>query len=1201
MDNEKHSSVYLRKMAVLAALLLVPLPGLSTAGTIDDFEGGAPEAVAELNAPGCSDIINITLPAECHILKATMDVSAMLPDRNNPDSPEAVQVFLEDTLLWEFNGTDYGAFGVQDRFINGTAEWKNWFDLGGGENSTCIRLPKKATVKNATLEINCSGRELIDNYVNLSGDSIVSEAGDVNGDGCDDVIMGVPYDRTGTPNIGRAYLFFGGPAMNGTHDVELSGEAVSDYFGFSVSAAGDVNGDGYDDVIAGAPGNDAGGTDAGRAYLFFGGPGMDTTADVVLSGSASGDNFGWSVSGAGDQNGDGYDDVVVGAPYNDSGGADSGRAYLFFGASGMDGTADVVLTGAGKYDYFGDAVSGAGDVNGDGYDDVVIGAYGNNSGGSYAGRAYVYLGGAALDGTADVVLTGEAKGDSFGDAVSDAGDVNADGYDDVIVGAYRNDENGIEAGRAYIFLGGASMDMAADVIFDGEADWDRLGEAVSGAGDVNNDGYGDVVLGARGNDAGGTDAGRAYLIYGGPDLDSDPELVITGPEKGSYLGSSVSAAGDLDGDGYDDFAVGVETARSVSIFKSMAGIKNAAASVGQTEVWANPRYSNGTNVTSDFGPVLDRLVKSSNLSGEGGFEIGYVDLPVQVMAQSRGNMSLGGLRIGYSFEARLTNLGDRMNEYIGARRTDKAAECNISIPIRVVSRTPGRLGLDDLSIIADLPPEPIGPIPDVRMAEDSFESELLDLSEYFKDDYDPPDQLRFTIASASNASHVRVGVFDKHLLSADALYGPANDNWTGELEIVVEAADRWNSRRLSDPFRIVVTNINDAPMITSRPPFYCAGGQQYLYQVVATDIDSDTLTYALASGPKNMTINASSGLIRWVPQRWGMYEVAATASDGALTATQKFTITVANRPPKVTRTAVPAARVNEHFSYRIQAVDDDNDTLSFSFINRNFGPDLDPATGIVNWTPEEPGDFPFAIGIFDGHNETRYDFTISVAPAAVINRAPWFWSAPVTTATVDTPYIYEPSAIDPDGDNLTFLLEYRVYGMTIDPAAGRTTWTPYAAGNFTVALKASDGRGGVARQEFKIRVQEAVRPQLVLKAPRPDHTLKGNATFKGTVTRGTREVSKVQLRIDGNKWTDAAGRYTWHYELDTRALDNGRHSFEFRAYDGKEYSDTVKAELRVDNPAPSSKGFLPMMDGLTALALAISMTVILALKGKRRR
>ena len=174
-------------------------------------------------------------------------------------------------------------------------------------------------------------------------------------------------------------------------------------------------------------------------------------ADLTLTGAAANDSFGAAVSGAGDVNGDGHADVIVGAIYNDAGGFDAGRAYVYYGGSGADAVADLTLTGAATGDYFGLRLSKAGDVNGDGYGDVIVGAYSNDAGGANAGRAYVYYGGPGADAVADLTLTGAAANDQFGVSVSGAGDVDGNGFADVIVGASLNDAGIADGGRAYVY------------------------------------------------------------------------------------------------------------------------------------------------------------------------------------------------------------------------------------------------------------------------------------------------------------------------------------------------------------------------------------------------------------------------------------------------------------------------------------------------------------------------------------------------------------------------------------------------------------------------------------------------------------------------------------------------------------------------------------------------------------------------------
>ena len=389
------------------------------------------------------------------------------------------------------------------------------------------------SVMNNTADVVITG-EATANHFGYS----VSTAGDVNGDGYSDVVTGADGYSTST---GRVYIFFGGAGMNNVADVIITGETTNNLFGWSVSTAGDVNGDGYSDVIAGAYGYSS---DIGRAYIFFGGSAMNSIADVILTGEATGSDFGLSVSEAGDANGDGYSDVIVGA----SGyGSNAGRVYLYDYFMKNEIRPDLSMTGEGTSNSFGLSVSSAGDVNGDGYSDVIVGAYGYSSG---TGRAYIYFGGPSIDNTADITMTGEATINDFGYSVSSAGDVNGDGYSDVIVGAYGYSSN---TGRAYIYFGGSSMNNIADVTLTGGATNIFFGRSVSSAGDVNGDGYSDVIAGAAGYSS---NTGRAYVYYGGASMNNTADLTMTGETTSNYFGTSVSSAGDVNGDGFSDVIVG---------------------------------------------------------------------------------------------------------------------------------------------------------------------------------------------------------------------------------------------------------------------------------------------------------------------------------------------------------------------------------------------------------------------------------------------------------------------------------------------------------------------------------------------------------------------------------------------------------------------------------------------------------------------
>ena len=316
------------------------------------------------------------------------------------------------------------------------------------------------------------------------------------------------------------------------------GDNSGDALGVSVAGAGDVNNDGYDDLIIGAPYDDNSGTHSGSARVISG---ANYSTLYTFYGTSADDEFGTSVSGAGDVNNDGYDDVIVGAPYNDTFASNAGMVRIY---SGLNGSILYTYYGSASGDYFGFAVAKAGDINKDSYDDFLIGAYGTDVNGDNSGSAYIYSG---VNGSNLSVSRGGAAGDFYGGAVAYAGDVNSDTYPDVIIGADSDDTSiGTDAGTAVVISG---FDNTVIHSLNGESAEDQFGWSVDGAGDVNNDGYDDVIIGAWADDNNGNNSGSARVVSG---LTGNTLYTLNGDTEFDSFGSSVAGIGDINDDGIVD-------------------------------------------------------------------------------------------------------------------------------------------------------------------------------------------------------------------------------------------------------------------------------------------------------------------------------------------------------------------------------------------------------------------------------------------------------------------------------------------------------------------------------------------------------------------------------------------------------------------------------------------------------------------------
>jgi hypothetical protein len=393
----------------------------------------------------------------------------------------------------------------------------------------------------------------------------VATAGDVNGDGFSDVIVGAYLYDNGEADEGRAFVFHGSAAgLSTTPAWTAESNQAGALFGTSVSTAGDVNGDGFSDVIVGANLYDNIQGNEGWAFAYYGSEsGLATTAAWTAESNQSDAYFGFSVATAGDVNGDGFSDVIVGAQLYDNVESNEGGAFAYYGSAA--GLATIFAWSAESnqaFTHLGTSVATAGDVNGDGFSDVICGApfYGNDQG---EGGAFVYHGSAGGLVTAPA-WTAEANQTfaEFGTSVATAGDVNGDGFSDVVVGAIKYDNGETDEGRAFAYNGSAAgLDATPDWTTESNQVGAYFGGAVATAGDVNGDGFSDVIVGAQRYDNLQTNEGVAFAYYGsavglGAGADWTDESNLTD----GRFGCSVANAGDVNGDGFSDVIVGAHQA-----------------------------------------------------------------------------------------------------------------------------------------------------------------------------------------------------------------------------------------------------------------------------------------------------------------------------------------------------------------------------------------------------------------------------------------------------------------------------------------------------------------------------------------------------------------------------------------------------------------------------------------------------------------
>ena len=696
------------------------------------------------------------------------------------------------------------------------------------------------------------------------------------------------------------------------------------------------------------------------------------------------------MSGAGNVNGDDYDDVIVGVPKYDNGQTREGAAYIFHGSSGgIIGTAATLLESNQDRAYFGHSVSGAGDVNGDGYDDVIVGSLWYDNGQSDEGMAFVYHG--SITGISTNVSTQlEANQDNaeFGNSVSDAGDVNGDGYDDVIVGAHLYDNGQNDEGVAFVYEGTShGINPTAMTLLERNQEAAQFGESVSGVGDFNGDTYGDLIVGAYLYISGETAEGASFVYYGSIDgIETTVGSQQEADQDSAQFGHSVSGAGDVNGDGYDDVIVGANLygQNNEGVAFVYYGLNNApmASSVNITDINGYSAVV-GDTLTGDYtyedvesdvegistfrwfangGVISDAIISSYTLEpDDSGKIITFEVIPVAVTGTMTGNaVRSGGLTVN--------------NIPVAVEDSHYSVNEGASLSGTSVLTNDSDVDGDNLTAIK----------------------------------VSDPNYGHLTLESDGSFTYVHDGsetTFDFFMYSA-------NDEFSSSNTVTVS---------------ITIIPQNDAP-VADEQSLFIDQDNNVSFTLSGSDADGDIIEYIVVTQPVNGVLSGILPNLTYTPNAFyvGSDTFTFKVNDGVLDSTivtVNFTVNDVNHPPEAVDDQISLMPTGEGILIDVLANDSDmdGDKLTVISVSVIYGTVTIQPDGILNYTPLIDNTVTDIISytINDSHGGTAHgvvtiEILANASPVAVEDS---HYSVNEGASLSGTSVLTNDS--DVDGDNLT--------------------------------------------------------------------------------------------------------------------------------------------------------------------------------------
>ena len=1026
----------------------------------------------------------------------------------------------------------------------------------------------------------------------------VARAGDINGDGFDDLLIG---SYTASPNgtdSGQAYVIYGkGTAfssslelssLNGSDGFTIDGLSAGDLLGFDLAGLGDVNGDGIDDFVIGAYGNNA---NAGAAYVVFGQNGFGSNFDLatlngsngfVVLGDSGNDFLGITVGSAGDINGDGLSDVVVGAHGDGTNGANSGSAYVVFGStsafassinvSTLNGSNGFAVRGEAASDNAGRSVGNAGDFNGDGYDDLLIGAPRATGSAADSGAAYIIYGqGGAfsssldlstLNGSNGFKINGTDAGDRTGLRVSYTGDVNGDGLDDVVIAARRSSPNGVRSGKAFVLFGQdgaapASVNLNAltgadGFVLNGIDAQDLAGDSVNYAGDVNGDGFADFLIGASGADPSGAESGETYLIFGGDFSDAITHL-------GSQFADGLTGNGNanvMNGRRGDDIITGNGGADVI-----LGGQGDDQAVVSDLSFMRVDGGSgldtlklDGTGLALDLTTLPDsRLINIEAIDIRGGsntltlnqrevLNISSSSNTLRVIYDNAGTVNIGA---GWSQAGSQVVDGNIETTYTQGNATlvlveeaDVVDPVVTVDPVTTTSRSPELTGT-----VVDLDPSVV-----VQVTVNGQTYAAVNNGDG-----------TWTLAAGTISPDLADGVYDVQVTGTDSSSNVGNDQTTGELIIdntdPVVTVDELYTNDDSPELTGTIDDLDPATTISVN-----VNGNDY----AATNNGDGTWT--LAAG------QISPALAE------GVYDVTVTATD-----TNGHSASDASSNELTIDTTAPVVTINEPGT-----VDTLSPELTGTVVDVDTEALIEVRVNSVDYTATNNGDgtWTLAAGEITGLSEGTFTLDVRVTDAAG-NQG--FIDAPIEL-DVDTPPVVtvDPISTSSQSPELTGTITDSDTSATVEVTVNGNTYTATNNGDGTWTLAAGTIAPALADGTYDVSVSatdsgnntgtDDSTDELVIDSSAPTVTIDTLSTsddtpeLTGTVS-STEAV--VEVTVDGNTYTatnNGDGTWTLADDTITTALAEGTYDVSVTASNLADPpavgSDATTDELTIDQTDP---------------------------------